>query len=302
MSGERKNNMATLAQSTTRTRARRHKLFEMSGLALMHAILISVSIFMMLPFVWMVSTSFKPQTEIFTRPPILISPHMNLDGYKYIYNYEQTGGVLNVLKNTVVISTAYTFLSLFFCALGGYGFAMYRFPGRRLLFTFLLATMIVPAAVTMVPTYAMMVKFKWVNTFWPLIVPGLANAFGIFFMRQYISTISRELLDAGRIDGCTEFGLFSRIILPIIVPGLTSLGLIFFMSSWNNYMYPVIYLKSPKLHTLPLLMMQMTGPLGFSLYREQMGVAVISIVPLLIIFLVFQRRFVEGITSGALKG
>ena len=282
--------------------ALRAKLFEWGSLTLMHAMLIAVSLFMILPFIWMVSTSFKPQTEIFTRPPILISPNMSLEGYRYIYNYEQTDGVLNVLRNTVVISGSFTLLSIFFCALGGFGFAMYRFPGRSYLFTLLLATMIVPQAVTMVPTYAMMVKFDWVDTFWPLIVPGVAHAFGIFFMRQYISTISRELLDAGRIDGCSEFGLFWRVILPIIVPGLTSLGLIFFMSSWNSYLYPVIYLKSPHLHTLPLMMLQMTGPLGFSLYREQMGVAVISIVPLLIIFLVFQRRFVEGITSGAIKG
>jgi ABC-type glycerol-3-phosphate transport system permease component len=280
----------------------RRKLFELAGTMLMHGMLISVSVFMILPFIWMLSTSFKPQTEIFTRPPILISSNMSLEGYSYIYHYKQTNGVLNVLKNTITISLSFTLLSLFFCALGGYAFAKYRFPGRRYLFTFLLATMIVPSAVTMVPTYAMMVKFHWVDTFWPLIIPGVANAFGIFFMRQYISTISSELLDAGRIDGCGEFGLFWRIILPIIVPGLTSLGLIFFMSSWNNYLYPVIYLKSPTLHTLPLMMIQMTGPLGFSLYREQMGVAVISIVPLLIIFLVLQRRFVEGITAGAMKG
>jgi ABC-type glycerol-3-phosphate transport system permease component len=280
----------------------RYSLFRHGGLLLMHLVLISVSVFMLLPFVWMLSTSFKPQTEIFTRPPILISSNMSLDGYRYILNYQQTGGVLNVLKNTVVVSASFTGLSLFFCALGGYGFAKYRFPGRRYLFAFVIATMIVPQAVTMVPTYAMMVRFGWVNTFLPLIVPGLANAFGIFFMRQYISTISSELLDAGRIDGCNEFGLFRRIVFPIVIPGLTSLGLIFFMTSWNSYLYPVIYLKSPTLHTLPLMMLQMTGPLGFSLYREQMGVAVISIVPLLIIFLVFQRRFVEGITSGAIKG
>ncbi len=293
--------MAALAKPTIQTYTQRQRVLKISGTLLMHFVLISFSVFMMLPFIWMVSTSFKPQTEIFTRPPILISQNMNLDGYDYIYHYKQTNGVLNVLKNTISISFLYTVFSLFFCSLGGYGFAMYRFPGRRILFTFLLATMIVPSAVTMVPTYAMMLKLDWINTYWPLIVPGVANAFGIFFMRQYISTISKELLDAGRIDGCSEFGLFWRIILPIIKPGLTSLGLIFFMSSWNSYMYPVIYLKSPKLHTLPLMMMQMTGPLGFSLYRERMGVAVISIIPLLIIFLIFQRRFVEGITSGALK-
>lgn len=298
--------MAALAKPRSQTRTAslhlRRRLTHAGALALMHALLIAVSLFMILPFVWMLSTSFKPQTETFARPPIMISSNMSLEGYSYIYHYQQTNGVLNVVKNTVVISASYTLLALFFCALGGYAFAKYRFPGRRLLFTFLLATMIVPSAVTMVPTYAMMVKFDWVDTFWPLIIPGIANAFGIFFMRQYISTISTELLDAGRIDGCSEFGLFGRIVLPIILPGLTSLGLIFFMGSWNNYLYPVIYLKTPTLHTLPLMMLQMTGPMGFSLYREQMGVAVISTIPLLIIFLVFQRRFVEGITSGALKG
>ncbi|MEW6577618.1 MAG: carbohydrate ABC transporter permease [Chloroflexota bacterium] len=296
--------LGTTARPGTRAPVRgpHHRLFRHGGLLLMHLVLISVSGFMLLPFVWMLSTSFKPQTEIFTRPPILISSNMSLEGYRYILNYQQTGGVLNVLKNTVIVSASFTGFSLFFCALGGYGFAKYRFPGRRYLFAFVIATMIVPQAVTMVPTYAMMVRFGWVNTFLPLIMPGLANAFGIFFMRQYISTISSELLDAGRIDGCSEFGLFRRIVFPIVIPGLTSLGLIFFMTSWNSYLYPVIYLKSPELHTLPLMMLQMTGPLGFSLYREQMGVAVISIVPLLIIFLVFQKRFVEGITSGAIKG
>ncbi|RPJ02701.1 MAG: carbohydrate ABC transporter permease, partial [Chloroflexi bacterium] len=172
--------MAAVTHPSAQISARHHKLFEWSGLALMHFLLISASVFMMLPFVWMVSTSFKPQTEIFTRPPILISPNMGLEGYEYIYNYEQSNGVLNVLKNTVAISLSFTLFSLFFCALGGYGFAMYRFPGRRILFGLLLATMIVPAAVTMVPTYAMMVKLDWIDTYWPLIVPGVANAFGIF--------------------------------------------------------------------------------------------------------------------------
>lgn len=141
----------------------------------------------------------------------------------------------------------------------------------------------------------------WINTFWPLIVPGAANAFGIFFMRQYISTISDELLDAARIDGCSEFSVFWRVVAPIAAPGLVSLGLIFFMGAWNNYLGPLIYLKSPDNFTLPLMMMTMQGPPGYSAYREFMGIAVISVVPLLAIFLIFQRRFVEGITAGALK-
>lgn len=269
----------------------------LGGKTILYGALTFIAIFMILPFTWMLSTSFKPQDEIFRSPPILISRNMNLDGYRYIIEY----GVLRSLWNTFFVAFSFTALSLFFCSLGGYGFAKYRFPGRNTLFAFLLATMIIPGAVTIVPTYVIMLKLKWVGTFWPLIVPGAANAFGVFFMRQYISTISDELLDAARIDGCSELGIFLRIILPICVPGLTSLGLIFFMGAWNNYLAPLIYLKSPQKFTLPLFMMQMSGPPGYSMYREWMGVAVVSIVPLLIIFLIFQRRFTEGITAGAIK-
>ena len=181
--------------------------------------------FMLLPFVWMLSTSFKPMEEIFSIPPIWISSSMGLEGYQY--NLEH--GVLKSLGITFSLATARSLTALFFCALGGYGFAKLQFPGRAHLFSFLLATMVVPPAVTMVPTYVLMNKLKWIDTVWPLIVPGVANAFGIFFMRQYISTVHDELLDAARIDGCSEFTVFSRVILPIIKPGLVSLGLIFFM-------------------------------------------------------------------------
>ena len=159
----------------------------------------------------------------------------------------------------------------------------------------------IPGAVTMVPSYLMMRDFKWIDTVLPLVVPGAANAFGIFFMRQYISSISNELIDAARIDGCGEFGVFRHIILPIIRPGLISLGLIFFMGSWNNYLGPLIYLKSPEHFTLPLFMMTLTGPPGYSAWREFMAVGVISVLPLLILFVLFQRRFIDGITAGAVK-
>jgi ABC-type glycerol-3-phosphate transport system permease component len=267
-----------------------------SGLAL-YGILVLVGLFMILPFIWMLSTSFKPQSEIFTRPPIILSPNMSLDGYHYIVER----GVWRSLLNTFVIAGGFTVVSLFFCALGGFGFAKYRFPARNLLFMILLATMMIPSAVTMVPSYIIMRDLGWINTFWPLIIPGAANAFGIFFMRQYISTISDELLDAARIDGCSEFRVFWRVVAPIASPGLVSLGLIFFMSAWNNYLGPLIYLKSPENFTLPLMMMTMQGPPGYSAYREFMGIAVISVLPLMTIFLIFQRRFVEGITAGALK-
>jgi ABC-type glycerol-3-phosphate transport system permease component len=266
---------------------------------LLYLVLIGISIFMIVPFIWMLSTSFKLPEDVFGFPPVLFSPRSTLVNYQFLFEQKN---LLLIVWNTFFVAASSALLSLLFCSLGGYGFAKYTFPGRNLLFGLLLATMIIPAAVTMVPSFVLMRTFGWYNTFWPLIVPGAANAFGIFFMRQYISSINDDLIDAGRIDGANELGIYWRIILPIIVPGLTSLGLIFFMASWNNYLGPLIWLKTPEKFTLPLAIFQFGGAAGLTNYNGQMAMSVISIIPLLIIFLVFQRRFVEGITAGAVKG
>jgi len=266
---------------------------------LMYALLIGVSAFMLLPFIWMVSTSLKPADEIFTIPPIIISRNASLTAYAYLQeNYD----IVRITANTFIIAFSATLLRLFFCALGGYGFAKFNFPGKGTLFVFLLGTMVIPNAVTMVPMFIIAREFKWIDTFMPLVIPGAASAFGIFFMRQYISSISEEIMDAARIDGASEFTIFWRIILPIIAPGLTSLGLIFFMASWNDFMGPLIYLKSMEHFTLPLVIRSLTGPVGRTAFDVQMAASVISLIPLLIIFLIFQRRFLEGIMAGAVKG
>jgi ABC-type glycerol-3-phosphate transport system permease component len=264
---------------------------------LLYSFLIGMSVFMLLPFLWMLSTTQKPPDEIFTKPPVFLSPHASLDSYVYLFN----NGILRQVGNSFVIALAATLLSLFFCSLGGYGFAKFRFPGKKAMFVFLLGTMIVPFTIIMGPLFVIMRDLKWIDTFWPLIIPGAANAFGVFFMRQYISTLTSELLDAARIDGAGEFAIYWRIVLPIIAPGLVSLGMIFFMSSWNNYLWPLVILKTPDNFTLPLLIRATIGPAGRTVWNVQMAASVISIIPLLIIFLVFQRRFVEGITAGAVK-
>jgi ABC-type glycerol-3-phosphate transport system permease component len=266
---------------------------------LLYAFLIFISIFMILPFVWMLSTSFKLPQDIFGYPPRLIPENPVLDNYFYIF---QEKNLLRVLANTFFVALSTTLLSLFFTALGGYGFAKFNFLGKNILFALLLATMIIPGAVMMVPSFVIMRELGWVDKFWPLIVPGAANAFGIFFFRQYISTINDELMDAARIDGASEFKIFWSIILPIIAPGMTSLGLIFFMRSWNDYLGPLIYLKSPQLHTITLAINALSGSAGLTAWGEQMAMSVVSLIPLLIIFLIFQRRFVEGIMAGAVKG
>ena len=265
----------------------------------LYIMMITISAFMILPFIWMLSTSFKFPEDVFGYPPMLIPENPTLENYRFIF---QDANMVLILRNTILMATGATILNLFFTSLGGYGFAKFEFPGKKTLFAFLLGTMVVPSAVMLVPSFVLMRKFGWVDTFWPLIVPGAASAFGIFFFRQYISTLSDELLDAARIDGASEFGIFIRIVLPIIAPGLTSLGLLTFMFSWNNYLGPLIYLKSPEKWTITLAIQGLIGGAGLTYWGQQMAMSVISLLPLMIVFLVFQRRFVEGITAGAIKG
>jgi len=254
---------------------------------------------MVLPYFWILITSLKTVAEVFHSPIIIFSRNMGLFNFRDAIDK----GVLIRLWNTFFISFTATILRLFFCTLAGYGFAKFRFPGRDILFSVLIASMIVPFAVILVPLYIMMVNFHWIDTFLPLIIPGAASAFGIFFMRQYIRTIPDELLDAARIDGCSEFGIFTRVIIPVITPGLISLGLIFFMQVWNDFLLPLVILKTPENQTLPVMIASFFGVPGkTNMYTLQMAIAVISITPLIIIFLIFQRRFTAGITAGAVKG
>lgn len=265
----------------------------------LYLLLMVISVLMVFPFIWMLSTSFKLPPDIFGFPPKIIPDTITWDNYVYIF---QEKNLLRILANTFTISILSTLLSLFFTSLGGYGFSKFDFPGKKGLFSLLLATMIIPGAVMMVPSFVIMRELGWVDTFLPLIVPGAANAFGIFFFRQYISSVNDELIDAARVDGASEFMIFMRIIFPIIAPGLVSLGLIFFMASWNNYLSPLIYLKSPSNWTITLAINALIGGAGLTYWGPQMAMSVISLIPLLIIFLVFQRRFSEGITAGAVKG
>ncbi|HWC46887.1 MAG TPA: carbohydrate ABC transporter permease, partial [Casimicrobiaceae bacterium] len=205
--------------------------------------------------------------------------------------------------NSFYIATSQTILSLFLCALGGYGFAKFRFPGRNVLFAFVIATLAIPFAVLIVPLFVMMRNtFHWIDTPWPLIVPWAANAFGIFFMRQYMLTIPDELIDAGRVDGASEPRIFFRIVLPVARPALISLGIIFFISSWNNFLWPLVVLPSPSHWTLPLVLRSLQGAPGRTPYDVLMAGSVVSTLPIVLGFLFVQRRLVAGILAGTVKG
>jgi len=266
---------------------------------LLYSILIIISFFMILPFVWMLSTSFKLAKDIFGYPPRFIPENPVLDNYTYVI---LTKHALRYLLNTAVIAVLSTIATLFFSTLGGYAFAKYEFPGKKGLFAFLLGTMVIPGAVMMVPAFIIIRQIGWVDTIWPLVIPGAASAFWIFFFRQFISTISNEVMDAARIDGASEFRIYWNIVVPIIAPAITGMGLIMFMGSWNAYQGPRIYLKSAEKMVMTQAIMSMQGSAGFTAWGEYMALSVISLLPLLIIFLVFQRRIVEGVMAGAIKG
>lgn len=264
-----------------------------------YTLLTATGFLMVFPFAWMFVSSFKPFEEIFAGDSFL-PQHWTLQNYTTLF---EKFGALRHLGNSLFVASAYTTLAVFLCALGGYAFAKFEFPLRRFFFAFVLATLALPFAVVIVPLFIIMRNnFHWIDTFWPLIVPGAANAFGIFFMRQYMLTIPDDLLDAARVDGASEFKVFWKVVLPISVPGLASLAIIFFMASWNDFLWPLAVLRSDDMQTVPVMLNSLEGPPGRTAFDLLMAGSVISVLPLLVVFLLLQRRLFAGIMSGAVRG
>ena len=261
---------------------------------LMLGILVAI---MLLPLLWMLSSSFKSLDQIFTFPPALIDNKSNF--YNYIELFTKYKFYLPFI-NSAYISAVYTVGAVFFCALAGYGFSKYEFRGKAILFSIVLGSMMIPFETTMVPLYSVFKNLGWIDKHIGLIIPGLANAFGIFFMKQYVDGVSYEIIESGRIDGCKEFKIFRKIVLPIIKPALASLAIIFFMGSWNSFLWPLIVLQTPEKLTLAIALRSFEQGIRTP-FNLIMAGSVISILPLIIIFIIFQRQFINGIMAGAVK-
>ncbi len=260
--------------------------------------LAAISALMLFPFAWMLASSFKPFTEIFAGRSFL-PEHPTLANYTSLF---QQSDALRKVWNSLYIAALYTALAVFLCAMGGYAFAKFRFPGRGVLFGFLLATMAVPFAVIMVPLFIMMRNwFHWIDTPWPLIVPWAANAFGIFFMRQYMLSVPDDMLDAARVDGASELRIFLRIVLPVSRPGLASLSILFFVLKWNDFLWPLAVLRSDDVQTVPVMLAALQGPPGRTAFDVLMAGSVVSVLPMLLLFLLLQRHLVVGLTAGAVR-
>lgn len=264
----------------------------------LYAGLVAAAILAVFPFWWMVVASTRRSATILNVPPPM------WPGDAVMQNYEELIASIpywRTLFNSIFIGASHTVLVLFFCSLGGYAFAKFQFPGRDKLFTFMLATMMVPTVLGVIPSFMMMREFGWLDTWYPLIIPGAANAFGVFWMRQYISrAVPDELIHAARIDGAGEFRIYWNIVVPVITPALAALAIFTFMAKWNDFLWPLLILKEPEQFTLPVALASLQN-----LYGQEMGVqvlgATLAVLPVMIVFLLSSRKFIAGLTAGAVK-
>lgn len=261
-------------------------------------ILIATALIALFPLYWLFSNAFTP---ILATPPLtpVLVPAFKLDNFARLLSNNRY--YLGWMVNSLVVSLAITAWHVFFDALAGYAFAKRKFPGRNLMFWLILSTLMIPPQVTLIPMYLITRQFGLVDSLWSQILPGTATVFGIFLMRQYIQTLPHELEDAARVDGCSEFGIYWRIILPLCRSALAALAIFTFVRFWNDFLWPVIALNKPQNFTLTVGLANMQGE-----FMTDWGIifsgAALSAVPMIVFFLVFQKYFLDGVRMGAVKG
>jgi multiple sugar transport system permease protein len=266
--------------------------------AVLYVLLVVVVGLVFVPFFWMVSSSLKHDNQVFSIPTQWIPTEFVWSNYVDIWTRIP---LANYLKNSLFLAIVITFLQLLTGSFAAYGFAKLKFPGRDVLFVAYIATIAVPWQAYMIPQYIMMQQAGLVNTHLSIILLQAFGAFGVFLMRQYYLTIPDELVEAARIDGMSEYGIWARIILPLSKPALASLGLLTFVTVWNDYMGPFIYFTSNDLWTVQLGLRSFVGQFDAQ-YAMIMTGSVISVVPIVIVFLLGQKQFIQGIATSGLKG
>lgn len=264
----------------------------------LYVIMAGVGLLLILPFYYMIITSFKDLAEASSvtvdfaiKSPTLASYRDLLAGLPFV----------RYMLNSLLIAVSVTSGTVFFCSLAGYAFSKHRFPGRRALFIGMLATMMIPGTVLLVPSFLLMRDFGWLNTYLPLIVPAAAGAFGVFLAKQFIDAIPNDLIDAARLDGCSEFRIYWSVVLPLTKPLLVTLGILTFLWSWNRFLDALIYIYDEDLYTLPLGLSLLQGRYTF-FENIQMAGAALAIVPVLVIFFLLQKHIVKSLASTGLKG
>jgi multiple sugar transport system permease protein len=256
------------------------------------------SLVMLAPFYFMFVFATHSRTEIFNMPPPLFFGDSFFDNLKLIT--ERIPFWRN-LGWSLYVALASTALTLLFCSMAGYAFGRFEFKGKKALFALVMGTMLLPSFMNMIPTFLAMDALGWIDQPRALYLPGAASAFGIFLMRQFVaSSIPTELIDAARMDGCGEIGIYVRIVLPLLRPALGTLGLITFIASWNNFIAPLIVMRSPDMYTLPLALRSLQSPVDTQ-WGALMAGSAIATIPLLVLFVLSSRQLISGLTAGAVK-
>ena len=268
-----------------------------SGLQLAALLLIAVA--MLVPLFWLVSTSLKgPAENIFTTPPALWPSQPSLDAYQRLFN---DNPMLGYIRNSAIVSGLAVLANLLFCSLAAYPLARMRFAGRGLVLALVVATILIPFQVVMIPLYLLMVQLGLRNTLWALIIPQAATAFGIFLLRQSFAGVPVELEEAARIDGCTPLGEWWNVMIPAARADLITLAMFVFIGTWSDFLWPLVILDDPNLYTLPLGLQQLAS--SFSLdWRLVAAGAVVSILPVLALFIGLQRYILPSASGDAVKG
>ncbi len=263
-----------------------------------YTLLIAFSIIMIMPFVWMILSTFKDQSELMRFPPKFLPDKFSLKNYVEVFS---SVPFLRYYLNSILITTVAVTLTLLTSSLAGFAFAKYKFKGRNTIFKTLLGAMMIPFPVTIIPLYIMIYNLGLVDTYLALIVTGSVSIFGIFLMRQFIVTIPDDLIDAARIDGCSEFQIFRIIVIPNIRAPLSALAIFSFMATWNAFLWPLLVVNNDDHRTVQLGVQYFTQRYG-DLMHLQITAAAMAVIPIVVLYLLLQKQFIEGITMTGLKG
>jgi multiple sugar transport system permease protein len=288
----------TVAGHARGVRTRRPRFPRVTASVWIHLGLIIGLLLLVGPFIWMLLGSFKTTAEIRQVPPTWLPLHPTTQNYSDLFAKQEFP---RYFLNSTIVAVAVTAGNLLFCSMLGYALAKLSFPGKRLLFVIVLGMLMVPGIVTFVPLFVLVTNMGLANTHLGLLLPFLAGPFGVFLMRQFIGELPDELLDAARVDGATEYYIFSRIILPLSVPALATLGILTFLASWNNFLWPLVVAQSQDMFTLPVALALFATGQNNTNFGLLLAGAVVVVVPVLLVFLALQRYFTQGIAMTGFK-
>ena len=260
-----------------------------------------ISILTLFPMYYLTLASFRP-TETLFRSGMALGidlENMTLDNYRYLLSGSSRYGTW--YRNSIVLTATYTVISLIICSLVGYGLAVYKFVGRNLIFGLVLFVLMIPLEIMMLPLFKLIVGMRLINTFTGVIIPYAAFPLGIFFFRQYAISLPRDYLDAGRIDGCTEYGLFLRIMAPLMAPAFGAMTILLARKEWNNFVWPLVVLRTNDRYTLPIGLASQIDPYGTG-FQVLLPGAVLAVLPIVVVFILNQKYFISGLTVGGIKG